>query len=103
MASSKKALTSVRRKVSGASNSYPYGTCGNSVVGADSSVSCDVCDQWCHGRKACTALSEILIEKILKLGGSRIKLCCPRCETKGITASSDENNKQVKFLTEMVN
>ena len=47
MAGSKKALTSDHRKVkvSGASNPYPCGTCGNSVVGTDSSIACDVCVQ----------------------------------------------------------
>ena len=32
-------------KATGASNTYPCGTCNKSVVGAESSMACDICSK----------------------------------------------------------
>ena len=87
----------------GASNTYPCGSCGISVVGAESSVACDLCHRWFHGTGACTGLSDILLKEIMKSDGRSIRYCCPSCEDKTVSAPSgenckqDDNNKQVEL------
>ena len=103
MAGGRRSQTSRGGKMSGASNTYPCGNCSKSVVGAESSIACDMCDRWYHGTEACTGMSRVLIEEILKSGGNRIRFSCPHCESNGAPVSSSENIGQVQALSDMVN
>lgn len=70
---------------------YLCSACGSSVVGAESSIACDLCAQWCHGAELCTGLSAVLIEEILLAEGGRIRFCCPKCKNKNTVAVDDGN------------